>query len=108
MLVIIPTRIIPGVLAAACFSSVGIGSGFAAAVPFLQPGKFRVAHLIFLPVLLVALLFIRNLWRHHESTDAASEITAVSPRLLAVIFCLCLAVGISAGVMMVYATAAPM
>ena len=39
MLVVIPTRIIPGVLAAAGFLSVGVGSGFLAAVPFLQPAK---------------------------------------------------------------------
>ena len=107
MLIVIPTRIIPGVLAATGFLSVGVGSGFLAAVPFLQPTKFRPGHLIFVPAFFVTLFFIRLLWRQDPATDSAAEITAVTPRLLSVIFAVCLAFGMAAGATIVYATATP-
>jgi hypothetical protein len=102
MLVVIPTRIFPGLIASALFCFVGIGTGYVAAVPFMQPGHFKIAHLLFVPVFACCLHFIWKLWRANDSSNAASETTAVSPRILAALGSVCLLVGLCVGGLVAY------
>jgi hypothetical protein len=46
------------------------------------------------------LLAIRSLWRRTVNATAAAEILQASPRLLAVLFTLCLLVGIGVGILL--------
>ncbi len=103
MLVVIPTRIIPGVILAALFCFVGIGTGFGAATAFVHSAHFRWPHLICMPLFALAVLYIRGAWRGESEAEAVGEAVALSPKIMAVMFSLCLLVGLGTGIMIVYA-----
>jgi hypothetical protein len=105
MLIIIPTRIIPGVLLAGAFAFVGLGTGFVACSLLLDPSQMRLPHFLCPPLFVLALFYLCQVWRKGADPDALSEAAALSPRLMTVLFGLCLLVGLGTGVMMGYTIA---
>jgi hypothetical protein len=77
-----------------------MGSGIFLASPFLNPNHFKLTHIAFLPLLAVVLLVIRSLWRKTDNATSAAEMLRASPRLLAVLFTICLLVGFSVGILL--------
>jgi hypothetical protein len=102
MILIIPTRIFPALIAGSVFCFVGIGTGYVATVPFMQPGHLKWVHLIFVPVFACCVHFIWKLWGANNSSSAAAQITAVSPRILAVLASACIIVGLCVGGLVAY------
>jgi len=98
MLIIIPTRIFPGIILSCLFIFAGVGTGFTAVTAFTHWHDLRIPHLIFPPVFVVAALYVVQAWRGQtEEHDIASKMTFFSPRLLAVLLGVCLAVGLFCG-----------
>ena len=105
MLVIIPTRIIPGFLLGFGFIFVGLGTGFTCCSLLLNPSQTRLPHFICPPLFLLALHYLRQVWRTRGEPDALSEAAALSPRLMVVLFGVCLLTGLGCGALMAYTVA---
>jgi hypothetical protein len=93
---VLPTRLVPGAIMGAAFACVGLETGLLNAV-FLRGHAAIPTHWICGPLFALALFYVRHIWRDGAHTHPVRCITALSPRLQAVIFTLCLATGFTAG-----------
>jgi hypothetical protein len=96
MTIALPTRIISGAVFASVFTGIGLGVGYACA-NLLHTNKAQLAHLVSLPLFIGAVWYVRQVWRFGSHSDPDSRITALPPRLQAVIFGGCLGLGLVLG-----------
>ncbi len=101
MVVTPPNRLVPGLAFAAVFAGIGADVGYLGA-HLLHPARFHATHLLFLPLFGAALWYVRQIWCHGVHRDPVKGLTALPPRLQAVIFAFCLALGLLAGVALVH------
>lgn len=100
---VIPTRLVPGTLLAAAFGCIGLETGLLMSMLF--PSRAAIpTHWACLPLFALALLYVRHVWRDGVHRHPVRRITALPPRLQAVIFSLCLVTGLGAGAMLVIGT----
>lgn len=105
MHIVIPIRMFPGVLLAALFIFIGVGTGTTLYTAAFNAHALHIPHLILLPVFVVAIFYLFQAWRGQTQVhDLVSEISAVSSRLLAVLFGACLIVGLACGALLGYVT----
>ncbi len=95
-MVLLPTRLVPGALLGGTFACVGLETGMLAAA-LRHQGTLLPTHWAFLPFFALALLYVRHIWRDGAHRHPVRCITALSPRSQAVIFSLCLGIGLSTG-----------
>ena len=95
-MVLLPTRLVPGALLGAAFACVGLETGLLTAA-LQHQGPLLPTHWACLPIFAVALLYVRFIWRDGAHRHPVRCITALSPRSQAVIFSLCLGIGLSTG-----------
>ncbi len=100
---VIPTRLVPGAFLALLFVCLGLETGLLIAA-LRHEGPLIPTHWSCLLLFALALLYLRHVWRDGAHRHPVRCITALSPRLQAVIFGLCLGIGLSAGVMLTFAT----
>ncbi len=100
---VIPTRLVPGTFLALAFACVGIETGLlTSALVHARPSL--PTHWACLPVFALAILYVRYVWRDGVHKHPVRRITALPPRLQALIFALCLGLGLGAGALMVFGT----
>lgn len=102
MVVTPPNRLVSGLAFAALFAGVGAEMGYLGA-QLLHPAQLHHAHLLFLPAFGAAVWYVRQIWCHGVHTDPVKRLTALPPRLQAVLFACCLALGVLAGAALVQA-----
>jgi hypothetical protein len=103
MLIIIPTRIFPGIILGSFFIFAGTGAGFAGFTTIFNFHTLRIFHLVFLPVFALAVLYVCQAWRGKtQEHDVVSDVAFMSPRLLAVLLGVCLICGLVCGVLVGY------
>ncbi len=100
---VLPTRLVPGALLAAAFICVGAETGLLISA-LLHTRTAIPTHWACLPMFALALLYVRHIWRDGVHTHPVRRISALPPRLQAVIFGLCLGIGLSTGAVIVFAT----
>lgn len=93
---VLPTRLFPGTLLAAVFACIGLETGLLVAA-LKHQGTLIPTHWACLPLFALALMYVRHIWRDGAHKHPVRCITALSPRSQAVIFGLCLGIGLSAG-----------
>ena len=102
-MVVVPTRLVPGTLLGAAFACVGLETGLLTSA-LLHARVAIPTHWACLPLFAVALLYVRHIWREGVHKHPVRRITALPPRLQAVIFSMCLVIGLGAGAMLVIET----
>lgn len=103
MVAILPTRFVPGALLAGAFSCIGVETGLLTSA-LLDSHQVVLTHWAALPLFALALLYARKIWRDGFHVHPIRRITALSPRSQAVIFVVCLGIGLSAGAVIALAT----
>ena len=93
---LLPTRFAPGALLAAAFACIGLQTGLLVCA-FLHAQTSIPTHWACLPLFAIALLYVRLIWRDGEHKHPVRCITALPPRLQAVIFGSCLGIGLGTG-----------
>ena len=87
----------PGAVLGTVFIAVGMEVGFGFPMIF-HSGRERTVQLACLALFCICAWYVRRIWRDGAHLDPVSRISAVSPRLQAVIFGACLGVGLVVGV----------
>jgi hypothetical protein len=103
MVAILPTRLIPGAILGAFFACIGIETGLLTSA-LLRSHTLLPTHWLCIPLFGLALLYVRRIWHHGRHQHPVRGITALSPRLQAVIFGSCLGMGLGTGAVIVFAT----
>ena len=96
MSVALPTRMVSGAIVSATFAVVGSGLGFGLPV-VVHSGEGIATPAISLALFLTCAWYISAIWRRGVHRDPASRVRALSPRLQAVIFAICLGLGLVVG-----------
>lgn len=96
-----PNRLVPGLAFAAIFAGIGAQAGYLS-THLLHPSQLRAAHLLFVPLFGLAIWYVRHIWRYGVHKDPVRRVTALPPRLQAVLFGCCLALGLLAGAALVH------
>ena len=73
---------------------VGVGTGFILSVPFDHPKNFQPVHLLYAPAFVLALWYIRRLWR----SDKSAVVIEMAPRDLAIMLGIFLTIGFGLGI----------
>ena len=102
---VLPTRLLPGIVLAAAFACIGLETGLLVSA-LRHQGAMVPTHWFCLPLFALALLYVRHIWRDGAHRHPVRCITALSPRSQAVIFGLCLGIGLSAGAILSFGTLA--
>jgi hypothetical protein len=103
MVALLPTRFVPGLLLGAAFACVGIETGLLVSALLHKPTAVPT-HWVALPVFAIALIYVRKIWRDGFHQHPIRRITALSPRSQAIIFVVCLGIGLSAGAVIALST----
>lgn len=93
---VLPTRLVPGLILAAAFGCIGLETGWLVAALRSQSAVIP-SQWCALPLFALALFYVRYIWRDGAHRHPVRCITALSPRSQAVIFGMCLGIGLSAG-----------
>jgi lysylphosphatidylglycerol synthetase-like protein (DUF2156 family) len=91
-----PKRTIPGFAFGALFLFVGVGTGFIISVPFDHPKNFQPVHLVFAPAFILALWYVRRLWRSEKS----GVVIEMAPQDLAMMLGVFMAIGFVLGILL--------
>src|SRR5512141_662679 len=103
MVAVLPTRFVPGAILAAAFACVGIETGLLLS-GIVRPEPLLPTHWACVPLFALAWVYVRKIWCEGHHRHPIRRITALSPRSQALIFALCLGIGLSTGALLTFAT----